>query len=139
MISALTTGDGTLIFASATFASVRPADRAARAAERSLLSGLRPLLMASRSEDPRLIRLTRNRSIGSARRLVSLVVVLVFCLVAESPALGAIKSNSSIGFLIFIADGVPDNYYQFNVYFRNPGVSKDQRLFNAMLHTMRIQ
>jgi hypothetical protein len=42
-------------------------------------------------------------------------------------------------FLIFIDDGVPDNYYQFNVYFRNPGVSEDQRLFNAMLHTMRIQ
>src|ERR1700735_5280524 len=54
MISALTTGGGTLILASATFASVRSANRASRAAERSLLSGLRPLLMASRSEDPTL-------------------------------------------------------------------------------------
>jgi hypothetical protein len=54
MISALTTGGGTLILASATFASVRSANRASRAAERSLLSGLRPLLMASRTEDPTL-------------------------------------------------------------------------------------
>jgi hypothetical protein len=54
MISALTTGGGTLILASATFASVRSANRASRVAERSLLSGLRPLLMASRSEDPAL-------------------------------------------------------------------------------------
>ena len=54
MISALTTGGGTLILASATFASVRSANRASRAAERSLLSGLRPLLMVSRTEDPTL-------------------------------------------------------------------------------------
>jgi hypothetical protein len=54
MISALTTGGGTLILASATFASVRSANRASRVAERALLSGLRPLLMVSRSEDPKL-------------------------------------------------------------------------------------
>jgi hypothetical protein len=54
MVSALTTGGGTLVLASATFASVRSANRASRAAERSLLSGLRPLLMASRSDDPTL-------------------------------------------------------------------------------------
>jgi hypothetical protein len=54
MISALTTGGGTLVLASATFASVRSANRASRAAERSLLSGLRPLLMVSRAEDPKL-------------------------------------------------------------------------------------
>jgi hypothetical protein len=52
MISALTTGGGTLVLASATFASVRSANRASRVAERSLLAGLRPLLMPSKPEDP---------------------------------------------------------------------------------------
>lgn len=51
-ISALATAGGTLVLALATFASVRSANRAARAAERSLLAGLRPLLMPSRLEDP---------------------------------------------------------------------------------------
>jgi hypothetical protein len=40
------------VLALATFASVRSANRAARAAERSLLAGLRPLLMPTRPEDP---------------------------------------------------------------------------------------
>jgi len=43
-VSALATAGGTLVLAVATFASVRSANRAARAAERSLLAGLRPLL-----------------------------------------------------------------------------------------------
>jgi len=51
-ISALATAGGTLILAIATFASVRSANRAARVAERSLLAGLRPLLVPSRLEDP---------------------------------------------------------------------------------------
>jgi len=51
-ISALATAGGTLVLAGATFASVRSANRAARAAERSLLEGLRPLLMPSRPDDP---------------------------------------------------------------------------------------
>jgi hypothetical protein len=50
-ISALATGFGTLVLAVATFAAVRSANRAARAAERSLLVGLRPLLVPSRLED----------------------------------------------------------------------------------------
>ncbi|MBV9101550.1 MAG: hypothetical protein JO198_10985 [Candidatus Dormibacteraeota bacterium] len=50
-ISALATAGGTLVLAVATFASVRSANRAARVAERSLLVGLRPLLMPSRLED----------------------------------------------------------------------------------------
>jgi len=50
-ISALATASGTLVLAGATFASVRSANRAARAAERSMLAGLRPLLMASRLTD----------------------------------------------------------------------------------------
>ena len=51
-ISSLATAGGTLVLASATFASVRSANRAARAAERSLLAGIRPLLMPSRLDDP---------------------------------------------------------------------------------------
>jgi hypothetical protein len=51
-VSALATGGGTLVLAIATFASVRSANRAARVAEASLLSGLRPLLMHSLLQDP---------------------------------------------------------------------------------------
>ena len=51
-ISALATALGTLVLALATFASVRSANRAARVAERTLLAGLRPLLVPSRFDDP---------------------------------------------------------------------------------------
>src|SRR5919201_1591051 len=51
-ISSLATAGGTLVLAAATFASVRSANRAARAAERSLLAGLQPLLTVSHLEDP---------------------------------------------------------------------------------------
>src|SRR6059036_38303 len=51
-ISSLATATGTLVLAAATFASVRSANRAARVAERSLLAGLRPVLMPSRLDDP---------------------------------------------------------------------------------------
>ena len=50
--SALATAGGTLVLSVATFASVRSANRAARTAERSLLAGLRPLLVPSRLQDP---------------------------------------------------------------------------------------
>ena len=51
-ISALATAGGTLALAVSTFGSVRSANRAARTAERSLLAGLRPLLLPSRPDDP---------------------------------------------------------------------------------------
>ena len=51
-IASLATAGGTLILAVATFVSVRSANRAARAAERSLLVGLRPVLAPSRLDDP---------------------------------------------------------------------------------------
>ena len=51
-VSSLATGAGTLVLAFATFASVRSANRATRATERALQNGLRPVLMASRLEDP---------------------------------------------------------------------------------------
>jgi hypothetical protein len=47
-ISALATGGGTLVLALATFASVRSANRAARA----LLANIRPVLVSSRLQDP---------------------------------------------------------------------------------------
>jgi hypothetical protein len=51
-ISALASAGGTLVLAGVTFASVRSANRAARVAEQSLLAAQRPLLVASRVDDP---------------------------------------------------------------------------------------
>ncbi|MDQ6730426.1 MAG: hypothetical protein M3022_09005 [Actinomycetota bacterium] len=51
-ISSLATAGGTLVLAVATFSSVRSANRSARVAERSLLAGLRPVLIPSREDDP---------------------------------------------------------------------------------------
>ncbi len=51
-VSSIATAGATLILALATFASVRSANRTARAAERSLLAGLRPVLMPARPDDP---------------------------------------------------------------------------------------
>ncbi len=51
-ISSLATAGGTLVLAFATFASVKSANRSARVAERSLMAGLRPLLIPSREDDP---------------------------------------------------------------------------------------
>ncbi len=50
-IASLATAGGTLVLAVSTFASVKSANRAARTAERSLLAGLRPLLVPSRLQD----------------------------------------------------------------------------------------
>jgi hypothetical protein len=50
-IGALATAGGTLVLAAATYSSVRSANRTARIAERSLLLGLRPVLIQSRPED----------------------------------------------------------------------------------------
>ena len=51
-ISALATGGGTLVLAVATFAALRSSHRSARVAEAALLSGMRPLLLASLFDDP---------------------------------------------------------------------------------------
>ena len=50
-ISSLATAGGTLVLAVATFSSVRSANRSARVAERSLLAGIRPVLVPSQLED----------------------------------------------------------------------------------------
>jgi hypothetical protein len=52
-ISSLATAGGTLVLAIATFGSIRSANRAARVAERSLLTQQRPILTPSREDDPR--------------------------------------------------------------------------------------
>ena len=52
-MASLATAGGTLVLAVATFAAVRSANRAARAAEHSLLAGLRPLFVPSRIQDDR--------------------------------------------------------------------------------------
>ncbi len=51
-ISSLATAGGTLVLAVATFSSVRSANRSARVAERALLVGQQPYLIASREDDP---------------------------------------------------------------------------------------
>jgi hypothetical protein len=51
-ISSLATAGGTLVLAVATFSSVKSANRSARVAERSLMIGLRPVLVPSREDDP---------------------------------------------------------------------------------------
>jgi hypothetical protein len=51
-VSSIVTAGATLVLAFATFASVRSANRASRVAERSLLAGLRPLLVPARPDDP---------------------------------------------------------------------------------------
>ena len=48
----LATAGGTLVLPVATFASVRSANRAARAADRSYLNSLRRLLVPTRPQDP---------------------------------------------------------------------------------------
>jgi hypothetical protein len=51
--SSLATAGGTLVLAIATFTAVRSSNRSARVAERSLLAGLRPVLVPSRlTDDP---------------------------------------------------------------------------------------
>jgi hypothetical protein len=50
-ISSLATAAGTLVLAVATFSAVRSGNRSARVAERSLLAGQRPLLVASLLDD----------------------------------------------------------------------------------------
>jgi hypothetical protein len=51
-VASLATALGTLVLAIATFAAVRSANRAARATERALLAGIRPVLVNSRLTDP---------------------------------------------------------------------------------------
>jgi hypothetical protein len=51
-IAEIGTAVGTLFLGAATFASTRSANRAARVAERSLLVGLRPVLVSARFDDP---------------------------------------------------------------------------------------
>jgi hypothetical protein len=51
-IASFATAGGTLVLAAATFSAVRSSNQSARVAERSLLAGLRPVLVPSRRQDP---------------------------------------------------------------------------------------
>lgn len=51
-IASLATAGGTLVLAAVTLAAVCSSNRNARIAERSMLAGLRPLLLPSRLQDP---------------------------------------------------------------------------------------
>jgi hypothetical protein len=51
-VADLATALGTLILAVATFSAAKSANLTAKVAQRSLLAGLRPVLMASRRDDP---------------------------------------------------------------------------------------
>jgi hypothetical protein len=51
-VASAATAVGTLVLAVATFSAVRSSQRAAGATERSLLAGIRPLLVPSRMDDP---------------------------------------------------------------------------------------
>ena len=51
-VASLATAFGTLILAIATFSAVKSANLTAKVAQQSLLVGLRPVLMASRRDDP---------------------------------------------------------------------------------------
>jgi len=51
-VASIISAGGTLVLAGATFAAVRSANTAARTAERSLMAGLRPLLVQGRPGDP---------------------------------------------------------------------------------------
>jgi hypothetical protein len=51
-ISSVGTAAGTLVLAVATYSAVRSSNRSARIAERTLMLGLRPVLIASRADDP---------------------------------------------------------------------------------------
>ena len=51
-ISSLATAGGTLVLAAATYSAVRSSNRSARIAERAIEVGMRPVIMASRFQDP---------------------------------------------------------------------------------------
>jgi hypothetical protein len=74
-ISSLATGAGTLVLALATFSAVRSANRSARIAEESLLTGMRPLLLPSLGDaapqkvvwmDGHAVRLAAGRAVVEA-------------------------------------------------------------------------
>lgn len=59
---------GTLVLAAVTVGAVRSANRAARVAERSLLAGLRPVLLTSTLDDrvEKVIWIRRSAAIGTS-------------------------------------------------------------------------
>ena len=63
-IASLATAGGTLVLAAATFSAVRSSNRSSRVAERALLTGMRPLLVPSLTDDPVQKVLWRDRHVA---------------------------------------------------------------------------
>jgi hypothetical protein len=58
----------------------------------------------------------------------------------ESVTQGPLRSiDATVEQTIYIDAGVPDNYYQLAAFFRGPGVTNDERLFQGMLKSLMIR
>lgn len=95
-ISSLATAAGTLALAATTYLSVRSANQAARTAERSLLVGLRPLLVESSPTDPiQRVNFGDTRGIvtpggGAAVQLIEDRIYVVLSLRNVGPGIGVL-------------------------------------------------
>jgi len=101
-ISALATAGGTLALAATTYASVRSANRAARAAETSLLAELRPLIVESFEDDPpQRINFIDQHGIvipggGAAVQVIEDRIYLVLSLRNVGPGIGVLHGGMVI-------------------------------------------
>jgi hypothetical protein len=80
-IASFATAGGTLVLALATFSAVRSSNRSARIAEETLLTGMRPLLVPSLSDDPVHKVLWHDRHtahIGGGRAVIEEVADVIY-------------------------------------------------------------
>jgi hypothetical protein len=95
-ISSLATAGGTLALAVTTYLSVRSANQAARTAERSLLAGLRPLIVESLESDPiQRVNFVDQRGIvtpggGAAVQVIDDRIYVVLSLRNVGPGIGVL-------------------------------------------------
>jgi len=95
-ISSLATAGGTLALAATTYLSVRSANQAARTAERSLLAGLRPLIVESLDSDPiQRVNFVDQRGLvtpggGAAVQVIENQIYVVLSLRNVGPGIGVL-------------------------------------------------
>ena len=95
-ISSLATAGGTLALAVTTYLSVRSANQAARTAERSLLAGLRPLIVESLESDPiQRVNFVDERGVvtpggGAAVQVIEDRIYIVLSLRNVGPGIGVL-------------------------------------------------
>jgi hypothetical protein len=95
-ISSLATAGGTLALAVTTYLSVKSANQAARTAERSLLAGLRPLIVESLESDPiQRVNFVDQRGIvtpggGAAVQVIEDSIFIVLSLRNVGPGIGVL-------------------------------------------------